>query len=103
MERRREREPLQLLGHRLDHRFVAVAEAGDEDAGEAVDVALSLAVCEPDPLSFREDQRILRELLHLHEIEEQRGNDLLRAHEVLLLQCGGPLAQCLGMLRLGPR
>src|SRR5262249_49760180 len=63
--------------------LVAMAQAGDEDAGEAVDVALALAVGQANALALRENQRVFRELLHLHEIEKERGDDVLRAHDFL--------------------
>jgi hypothetical protein len=73
-QRRREGETLQLLGHRVDDGLVSVAEAYDEDAREPVNVGRPSNVGEAD--SFPESNTILGELLHLHEAEEERRDDV---------------------------
>ncbi len=52
----------------VDDRIQAVTEIDREDAGKPVDVRLAEDVRHPDAVSSFENQRVLCERLHLHEV-----------------------------------
>ena len=84
---RREREQSQLPGHCIDHGLVAVTEAGYENAREPIDELLIIGGPELNATALHEDKRRFRELLHLHEVEEQRRDDVRMLHH-------GPASSC---------
>ena len=65
----RQREALHLAGRGLDDRAIAVPEVHAERPGQAVDVPLAVDVRDVDAPALGEDQRVLREGLHRHEID----------------------------------
>jgi len=67
----REVQLAQLLDGGAEHPLVAVAQAGDEDAGEAVQIPLPGVVLQAHPLAPLEDPGLGGELRHLPEVEHQ--------------------------------
>jgi len=76
VERRRERQGVQLLGDGIDDGAVAVPKADGEHAGQAVDVLAAVGGLDPNAVGLGHDEGVLGELLHLHEVEDE-------AHDVI--------------------
>ena len=69
--RRPERELAELCRHGVDDLGVAMAQAGREDARQAVDVGTPARIGHPDTVAAIQHERIVNERLHLVEVHHQ--------------------------------
>ena len=83
MQWRSECQPVELPMERLDHARVAMAERGDEDAADRVEVALAVNVPVIETVGAVDNQWVLGELGRLREI------DVGAAKEFFVWGCGG--------------
>ena len=77
VHRRREVQNVELAADRLDHAPVVVADRGDVDAGECVEIALAVDVPVVHAVGPGHDQRMLRPFGHLVAHEDLPEESLL--------------------------
>ena len=90
VQRRRKGERLHLAAHGVQHAGMAVAQHGDEDAADAVEIAFAVRVPVVEPLRPVDDQRQVEEVGRLAIVQEgvvqQAGAAFVERHIVLRIK-----------------